>query len=587
MRIPIYRSQMRPTSEAPGARITARKNATPFVQAALAKGGVVTEVAKQAAEYSNMRYKMLVETQKNEAIFSAKEALNELSRTLEKSEDIGNIFDGEMKYDQGVEGVYNEMRAKVGKNKYALSDFENSFRQMEIPIKFRLKEVVDIKIEKRRQAALKALEDQQVDTLSDPYLDYTSDDLILSQAGLQSIHDQAVATGGVNPQIMGNVSERVLLKAAKNVMPAYAGRDLDRAMQLLDVYDQLDRVRAGEIEASEMAISGEIPNHVLNMLQTLPPDEATAILGDTLKSAAAFFNVQEKIDDEVIETQNQRNTKAYNFALSVNIGEEVPASTMEAILSPSDFAKFTEDYGENAKISGLEAKNFIEGALNNQFWMDKTQQEALRAELDITGEVKFAPAGKGSETVYSKLMGLAEAGELTVTELNANSSSITASQNRELTMKIFNEGDEALNEGSRLIKRRFKYNEQDAKTDNPKLAQASKTAFEAADAELLDEYMRREAEGNPMTRSEIREFALRQVEQFQSIYAEALREEYEADIAQFSDPHPGLSIDPADPIGSIDAWYNSLSETAQGTKRNAYAVMKARIKAKYANTGLY
>jgi ABC-type transporter MlaC component len=385
---------------------------------------------------------------------------------------------------------------------------------------------------------------------------------------------------------MGNVSERVLLKAAKNVMPAYAGRDLDRAMQLLDVYDQLDKVRSGEIAAADMNISGEIPNHVLNMLQTLPPDEATAILGETLKSAAAFFNVQEKIDDEVIETQNQRNTKAYNFALSVNIGEVVPASTMQKILSPSDFATFTETY-EGQSVSGLEAKNFIEGALNGQFWMDKTQQEALRAELDIAGDVKFAAPGKHSDIVHSRLVGLAEAGELTVAELNANSASITAAQNTALTMKIFNEGDEALNEGSRLIKRRFKYNEQDAKTDNPKLAQASKTAFEAADAELLDEYMRREAEGNPMTRSEIRAFALQQVEQFQSIYAEALREEYEQDIAQFSDPHPGLSIDPADPIGSIDAWYSGLSETAQQTKRNAYAVMKARIKAKYANTGLY
>jgi hypothetical protein len=348
----------------------------------------------------------------------------------------------------------------------------------------------------------------------------------------------------------------------------------------------LDRVRAGEIEASEMAISGEIPNHVLNMLQTLPPDEATAILGNTLKSAAAFFNVQEKIDDEVIETQNQRNTKAYNFALSVNIGDEVPVSMMKEILSPSDFEIITQIYGSDP-VGGLQVKKFIEDALNNQFWMNKTQQEALRAELDIAGEIKFAPAGKGSETVYSKLVGLAEAGELTVAELNANSSSITAAQNRELTMKIFNEGDEALNEGSRLIKRRFKYNEQDAKTDNPKLAQASKTAFEAADAELLDEYMRREAEGNPMTRSEIREFALQQVEQFQSIYAEALREEYENDIAQLADPHAGLTIDPADPIGSIDRWYGSLSETAQQTKRNAYAVMKARIKAKYANTGLY
>lgn len=586
MRIPIYRSQMRPTSEAPGARITARKNAAPFVQAALAKGGVVTEVAKQAAEYSNMRYKMLVETQKNEAIFSAKEALNELSRTLENSNDIGNIFDGEMKYDQGVKGVYEEMRAKVGKNKYALADFENSFRQMEIPIKFRLKEVVDIKIEKRRQAALKALEDQQVNTLSDPYLDYTSDDLILSQAGLQSIHDQAVTTGGVNPQIMGNVSERVLLKAAKNVMPAYAGRDLDRAMQLLDVYDQLDKVRAGEIAAADMNISGEIPNHVLNMLQTLPPDEATAILGETLKSAAAFFNVQEKIDDEVIETQNQRNTKAYNFALSVNVGEVVPSSTMKQILSPSDFTKFEQDYGENATISGLEAKNFIEDALNNQFWMDKTQQEALRAELDIAGEIKFAPAGKGSETVYSKLMGLAEAGELKVTELNANSSSITAAQNRELMLKIFAEGDEALNEASKIIKRSFRYNELDAAQDNPKLARASKTAFEAADAELLLEYSERQSAENPMTRSELRELALKKVKEFQSIYTEALRTEYLAQINRYGDEH-GFTIDPADPIGSIDRWYESLPATQQNLKRNARAIMNAQIKATYGNSGLF
>ena len=586
MRIPIYRSQMRPTSEAPGARITARKSATPFVQAALAKGGVVTEIAKQAAEYSNMRYKMLVETQKNEAIFSAKEALNELSRTLEKSEDIGNIFDGDMKYEEGVKGVYNEMRAKVGKNKYALSDFENSFRQMEIPIKFRLKEVVDIKIEKRRQAALKALEDQQVNTLSDPYLDYTSDDLILSQAGLQSIHDQAVTTGGVNPQIMGNVSERVLLKAAKNVMPAYAGRDLDRAMQLLDVYDQIDKVRAGKIEASEMAISGEIPNHVLIMLQTLPPDEATAILGNTLKSAAAFFNVQEKIDDEVIETQNQRNTKAYNFALSVNIGDEVLASTMETILSPSDFAKFTKDNGENAKISGLEAKKFIEDALNGQFWMDKTQQEALRAELDITGEIKFAPAGKGSETVYSKLVGLAEAGELRVSELNANSSQITAAQNRELTLKIFNEGDEALNEASKIIKRSFRYNELDAAQDNPKLARASKTAFEAADAELLLEYSERQSAGDPMTRSELRELARKKVEEFQSIYTEALRIEYLDQIKRYGDDH-GFTIDAADPIASINRWYDSLPEAQQNLKRTARAVMSAKIKATYGNSGLF
>jgi len=171
--------------------------------------------------------------------------------------------------------------------------------------------------------------------------------------------------------------------------------------------------------------------------------------------------------------------------------------------------------------------------------------------------------------------------------LNLPQQAKEATQNRELTLKIFNEGDEALNEASKIIKRSFKYNELDAVQDNPKLARASKTAFEAADAELLLEYSERQSAGNPMTRSELRELALKKVEQFQSIYAEALREEYNSDITGYSEDHAGLSIDPADPIGSIDRWYSGLPETAQRTKKTAYAVMKARIKAKYANTGLY
>ena len=312
MRIPVYTSKMRPTSEAPGARITARKSAQPFIQKALAEGGVVTEIAKQAAEYNNVRYKMLVETQKNEAIFSAKEALMELSDTLEKSNDIGNIFDGDMKYEQGVEGVYNEMRAKVGKNKYALQDFENSFRQMEIPIKFRLKEVVDIKIEKRRQAALKALEDQQVNTLSNPYLDYTSDDLVMSQAGLQSAYEQAVKNGGINPQLVGNVSERVLVGAFKDMVVTYAGTDMTRTLNLVGLYDEIDQVRAGEINPQDMKLVDSVPPHVLNMLQSVPGDVAIDAINSAFVTAAKFEKAQRERQDDLdrLEEENKAQQQA-------------------------------------------------------------------------------------------------------------------------------------------------------------------------------------------------------------------------------------------------------------------------------------
>ncbi len=108
---------------------------------------------------------------------------------------------------------------------------------MEIPIKFRLQEVVDLKIEKRRQAALKARQDQQVSIFSNPYLDITSDELAMEQSQLQSMVEQAVRNGGVNPEIMGNVSQRVLSKAFKNLIPAYAGTDLNKAIGLSAVFE--------------------------------------------------------------------------------------------------------------------------------------------------------------------------------------------------------------------------------------------------------------------------------------------------------------------------------------------------------------
>ena len=198
MRIPVYRSGAQLSDRAPGARITARMNATPFVNAELQKGAVLTTALGEAAEYTNMRYKMLVETQKNEAIFAAKEQLMQLSDTLSKSRDIGNIFDGELKYQKGVEEIKNTLRQSVGQNKYALADFDNSFAQAEIPIRFRLKEVVDLKIDQRRQAALTAREAQTVQTLSNPYLDYTSDDLAMELAQLENAYDQAEMNGGAS-----------------------------------------------------------------------------------------------------------------------------------------------------------------------------------------------------------------------------------------------------------------------------------------------------------------------------------------------------------------------------------------------------
>ncbi len=592
MRIPVYRAQSQLSDRAPGARITARMNPTPFVNAELQKGAVLTTALGEAAEYTNMRYKMLVETQKNEAIFAAKESLMELSSTLSESRDIGNIFDGELKYEQGVKEIQESLRKTVGQNKYALADFDNSFKQAEIPIRFRLKEVVDLKIEKRRQAALDAREAQVVDMLAKPDLDFTSDEVAMELTQLEVTYNQAVEHGGANPNIVQldgkSVSERVLLKAAKRLMPAYAGSSIDTASQLYDAFIEIERVRRGEITAEEMQVSGAIPTHVINVLQAIPPEEANKILQDTIADATKFFDFQEKLEDENLETQNRLNTKAYNFALGVHNGEPVTKEIMAQILNASDLAMFEDQYPEGA--AGLEVKRFINDRLGarGQFWLNREQQDQLAKELDVNTNVIFAAPGEGSAAEYSRLYATAQAGMLTTTELNNSRPQLEASQHRDLVQLMQSESDEALGEATNDIKLAFKYNELQAIGNDDNLAKASKSAFEKASRELLRETSKRQIAQNPMTREEMFEFAQKQIDQFMVAYTAALRVEYREYLEQqINDFTLGFRIDPNDPIGSVQDWFNNLSAPQQQQAEDGLAVYIGAIRSRFSGTGLF
>ena len=590
MQIPVYKSQLRPTSEAPGARITARMNAQPFVNAALQKGAIGTEIINQAGEYANMRYKMIVETQKNEAIFSAKEGLMGLSRALEKSRDVGNIFDGENKYAQGVTGVYNEMRAKVGQNRYALQDFENNFRQMEIPIKFRLQEVVDLKIDKRRQAALKALQDQQVDVFSDPYLDYTSDDLILSQANLQSIHDQAVSNGGINPDLMGNVSKKVLSQALRRVIPAYAGKDLSTALDLVKVLNEIDLVRQNKTDPSNIKVDfDQIPPHVLNMLQAVPAEEAAAVVQNTLKMATSFFSAQEKLDDENEEEQNKANKRSLNAITSFDLSETFSQETLKSIMSPARYAMQPKSVTDATSLAGYEVKKILTDDLEQQFWLTPEQNRQIDKDRKYTGGYASESNPRKFNFLYDKVTSQM----LTTEELNENKPFITAQDYRTLRDRIFSQEDKSFNDGSRLIAEAFRYNVQDAEQSGDKpLANASRTAYESAVLALREETTRRVTEQNPMTLLEVRKFAQAQVSEFGEFYIELLREEYQNDLREFASDEstftPGSNYE-SEPLKAIDEWWESLSaeqqrnRNLQGKKRRFIS----KIKASYAGRGIF
>ena len=591
MRIPVYRSKATLSDRAPGARITARMNPTPFVNAELQKGAVLTAALGEAAKYTSMRYKMLVETQKNEAIFAAKEQLMELSNTLSNSRDIGNIFDGELKYQKGVDQIKKTLRQSVGQNKYALADFDNSFAQAEIPIRFRLKEVVDLKIDKRRQAALKAREEQVIQTLGVPDLDYTADDLAMELAQLETAYDQAELNGGASRtsiELNGMpVNQRVLIEAAKLALPAYGGTSLDDAQQLYEAFLEVERVRNGEKDAKKIAVSGEIPQHILNLMQAIPADVANGILLETMKQADTFYDLSQKLDEENLKAQNDLNTKAYNFALSVELGEDVSLDTMQQILNAKDYEEFAAKYPNGAIGAAVkyELQNLLE---NKYFWMNGSQQTALQKEVEQRiGTRKFAEVG--DEAVFSRLYGTGMQGQLTVEELNRNSSSVTLAQHTTLRQSIESKSDEALNEGLAILSKRFFYNEKQAADGDDNLAIASKNAYMQTSGALLEEHNLRVSTGDPMTRSQIRQFAIAQHELFKDIYLEELQEEYEEFIEDWEATYiqTNFTIDRADPLGSIERWYGNLSDTEQQQKATVYGVFRAQVKARFGKRGLF
>ena len=587
MRIPVYRSQAQLSDRAPGARITARKNPAPFINAELEKGGVLTEAANQALKYSQERYKAIVEAQRNEAVFGAKEKLLQASFSFGNDDDIYNIFDGKKKYDVSVKKIFEDSLKVVGDNKYAQEDFKNAFNSFELAERFRLKGRIDEKIEARVQTSLKSLKDQQVAVLGDPYADYTLDDTIFQTAGLQNIFDKAAEKGMIPEALRANISPDVLIGAAKLALPAYGGSSLDDATQLYEAFLEIERIRVGQKDVKDMALSSEIPTHIINLLQAIPADQANQILLKTLKQAGSLYDLSQKLDDENLKTQNDLNTKAYNFALSVDLGEMVSVETMSQILNAEDFAQFKEQYPNGA--IGAAIKFELQELLEDKyFWMNGAQQTALQKEVEQkTGMRKFAEVG--DEVKYSRLYGTAQQGQLTTEELNRNSTSLTLSQHTQLRLLIDNESDEALNEGSRILSSRFFYDAEQAKNNDSALAQASKAAYMQANGALLEEHNRRVSIGDPMTRSQIRQFALAQHELFKDIYLEELQIEYDDFIGNWEAQNiqTNFSIDRADPLGSIEKWYGSLNSKDQVAKKTPYGAFRAQVKARFGKRGLF
>ena len=586
MKIPVYRSraisqQIRPGSPLRG---TVRMNPQAMAQAEITKSEPMKALFDGAAQFATARWQASQEAQYNEAALAIEEGMREAEYTLGKSTDIYNVLDGENNWQNSMNELRDATIASVS-NRSLQRKLSYAFEQNEIAARFRLRGQIDKKILAREQAAMAARMETKRRNLSQ--VGATIEDYN-TELGIV-INDQAKAVAGGRYSMEGVSAANYKLRTdiAADYLANAFNNNPDAAMQLFGMMTLQDEVAAGKITPEEaMSRAGISDPYALHVLYNIERGDAVEIIQQNLATSLKFFDAEEKLETEQQEETNQRNTKAYNFVMSVQDTDYVEPETLRQLMGDAKFSSLPQITQEGG-VTGIFAKQLLRDHLNAQFWASPEQQKKMNEELDTSTQFKFAPAGEGSETRYSELYALAERGMLTVEELNTDTFKITAAQHRELSMKIFNEADESLKVGSRLLKRAFRYNELDAQTNNPILAQASKTAFENADFALQDEFSRREAEGNPMTLAEIRAFAKQQIEEFGEVYREELRAEFEAYFTEtVREAFPEIELDLTDPLGAIDRWYQSLDATRQKNVISAKTTYKRIIRAKYGNQGL-
>lgn len=154
MRIPVYTAEGRVTTEAPGRSIRARMSAQPFIAQAQAQGDVVKAVAESADQYASTRYKVLVENQLNEALLGADEALRTRSEELIKSRDYRQALDGDDPiWNRETQEMRSRLRDTVGRDVYALQQFDARFNQAELQTRFRMRGEIDRRIVAEAAAA--------------------------------------------------------------------------------------------------------------------------------------------------------------------------------------------------------------------------------------------------------------------------------------------------------------------------------------------------------------------------------------------------------------------------------------------------
>ena len=601
MRIPVYRSEAQRTNEAPGRSFSARMDARPFVEAALQKGAATRALADAVGAYAEQRGKMIAEAEYNETALALDEEIRTATYDLSRSNDIGNIFDGNKLWEKKMKSIQSNVLGRV-KNSNVRRKLDFSFNQSEIQSRFKLQGVVDDKIIKREQAAIAARQTNAVAALTQngsKVSDYFAFFGLGTTPGKNGVMTApGVAGGRANAGAVSKANLAMRVDVASGYVANRYGAEPTSAMKLISFVNLLDEAEINDdVDLAEIAgRSGIVDPYAATVLSQIPRAEALEIVKGNLKTALAFYDAEEKFKTDLIQQNNKSNEEAYFLGFTgkptltyAELSRVIPVGYLDAKIAGSPlqagFAILDGQPRGAATIPASAAKRLIYNFLDEQNYLSPEKRDKLNSQIGTSGEASFPDTSNQGEKV--RLNSLANFGKLTIEELNEARSinSLSGADYIMLENKIFTKNNERLNEFLRFAKAEYSYTEEVAEADD-EISVAITAAYDAVAKGLIEFTM-----DNPdATSTQIKTEGMALIEEQAEAHEAVKREGYLKYLSQTETVLPGITftVGATNPIGDINTFLNSgvpIRPNQRQILLNRIKVLKStRFRAQYSGT---
>ena len=556
MRIPVYRSESQRTNEAPGRSFSARMDARPFVEAALQKGAATRALADAVGAYAEQRGKMIAEAEYNETALALDEEIRTATYDLSRSNDIGNIFDGNKLWEKKMKSIQSNVLGRV-KNSNVRRKLDFSFNQSEIQSRFTLQGVVDQKIVKREQAAIAARQTNAVAALTQngskvsDYFAFFGTGTTPGKNGVMTA--PGVAGGRANAGAVSKANLAMRVDVAAGYVANRYGADINSNRRLRKFVSLQDEIQTGQMTIEKaMSEAGMVDPYAATVLSQIPRAEALKIVQGNMKLAQAAWNADEEISKDIRDGEKRNMTAAYRLAFTAR--KTLTQDDLKNIGLPNNYLKpllplFQEGNGGLFVVDSAVAKKQIYKWLDVQNFLSRDQRAALDEEL-TSGTAATRFPDDSDPNVFADMNKLANKGLLTESFLSGEKENLSIGNYITLQNMIFSEADANFRGYMKTVSSVFNWTEETAGSDDD-LAQAANAAYFSVYNDLSDWF--NEPENKDATIREIKAEGERLVEAVRVGFDAAKEQKYLnflAKIEKFG--KNGLTLNANNPIQSID-----------------------------------